>query len=187
MKVRSLELPEVLLIEPKIFEDRRGCFLETWSKERYEEAGLGERFVQDNASLSMQGTLRGLHLQHPHGQGKLVFVLEGEVFDVAVDVRRGSPRFGRWLGWQLSCTNMHQLYIPPGFAHGFCVTSSKAVFVYKCTESYRPEAELGIRYDDTDIGISWPVDQPIVSEKDAKNARLAELDPTLLPPFVPEL
>jgi len=157
MRVTETELPGVLLIEPAVFGDERGYFLETWSAARYPANGVPVSFVQDNLSKSRQGTLRGLHLQHPHGQAKLVYVVTGEVFDVAVDVRVGSPTFGRWYGTTLSETNKRQIYIPTGFAHGFCVTSNEAIFAYKCSDGYHPEAELTIAYDDPDIGVRWPV------------------------------
>jgi dTDP-4-dehydrorhamnose 3,5-epimerase len=166
VKVTPTELPDVLRIEPKVFGDARGYFFEAYSARRYAEAGIPATFVQDNVSLSQRGVLRGLHFQHPYGQGKLVGVLRGEVFDVAVDVRRGSPTFGRWVGECLSGENKRQLYIPPGFAHGFLVTSDEALFAYKCTEYYHPETERTIRWDDARIGIRWPIDGPVVSAKD---------------------
>lgn len=183
MKVTPLEIPDVLLIEPKVFGDARGFFLETWSRARYAEAGVPTEFVQDNLSRSRRGILRGLHLQHPHGQGKLVSVVEGQVFDVAVDVRVGSPTFGRWVGRTLSGENKHQLYIPPGFAHGFCVESEYALFAYKCTEEYHPEAEVGVRYDDPAIGIPWTIENPTLSEKDARALPLAEIPRDRLPKY----
>lgn len=181
MKVERTKLAGIVVLEPDVYEDDRGYFLETWSEKRYAEAGVPERLVQDNLSMSRKGVLRGLHLQHPHGQGKLVQVLAGEVFDVAVDVRVGSPTYGQWLGTILSSTNKRQVYIPPGFAHGFCVLSDEALFAYKCTEFYRRESELGIIYCDPDIGIDWPVAQPVLSGKDAEFPRLAEVDPDRLP------
>lgn len=183
MEVVPQELPEVLLIKPKVFGDERGYFQETFHEQRYAEAGMRLRFVQDNVSRSRHGTLRGLHLQEPHGQGKLVSVLEGEVFDVAVDVRVGSPRFGQWVGARLSAANHHQLYVPPGFAHGFCVTSESALFVYKCTDLYHPEHEIGVAWNDPKLAIPWPVEAPLISEKDLKNPALAELDPARLPRY----
>ena len=166
MRVTRTEIPDVLLVEPQVFGDDRGFFCETWSAKRYAEAGIPWTFVQDNLSRSVHGVLRGLHLQNPHGQGKLVQVVDGEVFDVAVDVRVDSPSFGRLVGYVLSANNRHQLFIPPGLAHGFCVTSPFATFAYKCTESYVPDAEMGIRYDDPSIGVRWPVNEPILSTRD---------------------
>lgn len=183
MKVTPTALPEVLLIEPKVFGDARGYFFESYSAQRYAEAGIAATFVQDNVSRSRRGVLRGLHYQHPHGQGKLVGVLEGEVFDVAVDVRRGSPRFGRWVGECLSSENKRQLYLPPGFAHGFLVTSDEALFAYKCTEYYHPETERSIRWDDARIGIEWPIDGPVVSAKDHVAVTLDDMPAELLPAF----
>lgn len=175
MKVTPLAIEEVLLVEPRVFGDRRGYFLETWSEGRYAEAGIAARFVQDNLSSSARGTLRGLHLQNPFGQAKLVSVAAGEVFDVAVDVRLGSPTFGRWVGTLLSAESHLQLYVPAGFAHGFCVTSEVAVFTYKCSEVYHPEAEIAVAWDDPEIGVEWPVADPVLSEKDRASPRLADL------------
>ena len=183
MLIRQTDLPGVLLIEPKVFGDERGYFLETWSAERYEAEGVPARFVQDNLSKSRRGTLRGLHLQNPYSQGKLVHVVIGEVFDVAVDVRVGSPSFGRFYGTTLSEANKRQLYIPPGFAHGFCVTSDEAIFCYKCTVSYHPEAELTIAHDDPALGVPWPVTEPTLSKKDMAGLRLADVPRERLPRF----
>lgn len=184
MKVTPTEIPEVLLVEPDVFGDDRGFFKETWSRRRAEEFGLPTDFAQDNLSRSSRGILRGLHLQkHPHGQGKFVYVVEGEVFDVAVDVRQGSPTFGEWVGFTLSGSNHRQLYIPPGFAHGFCVTSDSALFAYKCTTPYKPDAELGVAWNDQELNIPWPVSEPILSGKDAVHKPLAQIDPGELPPF----
>jgi dTDP-4-dehydrorhamnose 3,5-epimerase len=166
MKVTATELPEVLIIEPKVHGDARGFFYESFQALRYLEAGVTGPFVQDNLSRSAKGTLRGLHFQEPKAQGKLVQVLRGSVFDVAVDVRRGSPRFGRWVGVELSETTPRQLWIPAGFAHGFCVLSDSADFFYKCTELYAPEAERSIAWNDPSIGIRWPVVDPLLSAKD---------------------
>jgi dTDP-4-dehydrorhamnose 3,5-epimerase len=166
VKVTPTALPDVLLVEPRAFGDARGYFFESYSARRYAEAGIPAAFVQDNVSLSQRGVLRGLHFQHPYDQGKLVGVLRGEVFDVAVDVRRDSPSFGRWVGECLSAENKRQLYIPPGFAHGFLVTSDEALVAYKATEYYHPEAERSIRWDDARIGIAWPIDGPVLSTKD---------------------
>jgi dTDP-4-dehydrorhamnose 3,5-epimerase len=174
MKIEPTALPGVLVIAPRIFADERGRFLETYHAERYAAAGLPARFVQDNYSRSQRGTLRGLHFQEPTAQGKLVQVLRGSVFDVAVDIRRGSPTFGRWFGLELDGESMTQLWIPPGFAHGFCVTSDEADFVYKCTAPYAPAHERAIRWDDAQLGIRWPVERPLLSPKDAAAPSLAE-------------
>jgi dTDP-4-dehydrorhamnose 3,5-epimerase len=181
MKVVRTKLKGVLLIEPDVFADARGFFVETWALRRYTDAGLPQIYVQDNLSRSSKGILRGLHLQHPHGQGKLVQVIHGEVFDVAVDVRVGSPTFGQWEGMILSGDNHRQLYIPPGFAHGFCVVSEHALFSYKCTDGYRREAELGVAWNDPDLAIEWPVTEPQLSAKDAEFPRLAEIPAERLP------
>jgi dTDP-4-dehydrorhamnose 3,5-epimerase len=183
MLIRKTNLPGVLLIEPKVFGDERGYFLETWSAERYESEGIPARFVQDNLSKSRRGTLRGLHLQNPHSQGKLVSVVTGEVYDVAVDVRLGSPTFGRFFGATLSEANKHQLYIPPGFAHGFCVTSEEALFAYKCTEGYHPEAEVTVAHDDPALGIPWPIATPTLSKKDMAGLPLADVPRQRLPVY----
>src|SRR5437764_442644 len=153
MKVTKLEIPELLLIEPKVFGDDRGFFMETFQEQRYRDAGIEQSFVQDNMSRSVYGTLRGLHFQEPNPQGKLVSVVAGSVFDVAVDVRRGSPTFGKFVAMELSAENKRQLWIPPGFAHGFCVTSQSADFLYKCTALYSPPNERGIAWNDPDVGI----------------------------------
>ena len=183
MIVESLALPGVLLIKPRHFRDARGQFLETWHDERYAAAGLPGPFVQDNVSVSLHGVLRGLHFQHPKSQGKLVTVLAGSVFDVAVDVRRGSPAHGRWIGHELTAESGHQLWIPPGFAHGFLVTSSEAVFSYKCTAYYSPSDERCVRWNDPAIGIRWPSDAPVLSDKDGVAPLLRECAPELLPVF----
>lgn len=183
MQVTPTELPEVLRIDPKVFGDARGYFFETWHRDRYAELGLPREFVQDNLSRSQRGILRGLHLQHPHAQGKLVQVLEGEVFDVAVDVRVGSPTFGRWVSEVLSFENHRQLWVPPGFAHGFCVTSETAVLSYKCTELYHPETELSVAWNDPKLGIPWPVKEPVLSKKDAAAQRLADIPTERLPRY----
>lgn len=181
MKVTPTALADVLLIEPDVFGDERGYFCESWQKDRYAELGLALEFVQDNVSFSQRNILRGLHVQHPYAQGKLVYVLQGEVYDVAVDIRRDSPDFGRWVGVYLSAENHCQLYIPPGFAHGFCVTSESALFVYKCTELYHPETEMSIAWDDQTIGIEWPVTQPSLSKKDQNAWLLKDIPPERLP------
>ncbi|MCA9654951.1 MAG: dTDP-4-dehydrorhamnose 3,5-epimerase [Myxococcales bacterium] len=181
MKVTRTKLPGILVIDPDVFADDRGFFLETWAQRRYAEAGLPQVFVQDNLSRSVRGILRGLHLQHPFGQGKLVQVVQGEVFDVAVDVRVGSPTFGQWVGTTLSGENHRQVYIPPGFAHGFCVVSEEALFSYKCTEAYHRETELGVIWNDPELGIEWPVSEPSLSPKDSAFPRLSEIPSDRLP------
>ena len=185
MNVIETALPGVLLLEPRVFGDARGFFLETWQAERYQQAGLPARFVQDNQSRSRRGVLRGLHYQLVQPQGKLVWVTRGAVFDVAVDVRRGSPTFSHWCGYQLDDANHHQLYIPPGFAHGFCVVSEEADFFYKCTDYYHPHSEQGIAWNDPAISIDWPLPAADValSTKDQANPRLAAQDPAKLPTY----
>lgn len=183
MKLLDTTLPEVLLIEPKVFSDSRGFFLETFHAERYAEMGIPQLFVQDNYSRSTRDVLRGLHFQFPYAQGKLVSVARGEVFDVAVDIRRGSPNFGRWFGAVLSDQNYYQMYVPPGFAHGYCVLSDEADFLYKCADFYHPEAECGVVWDDVDIGIDWPVKTPKLSEKDKKLSCLKDIDEACLPVY----
>jgi dTDP-4-dehydrorhamnose 3,5-epimerase len=175
MRIQDTALPGALIIEPKVFGDPRGYFLESYHRDRYRDAGMDLDFVQDNLSRSRQGTLRGLHFQNPHPQGKLVYVLEGEVFDVAVDVRADSPTFGVWVGVTLSGENKRQFYVPPGFAHGFCVTSETALFAYKCTDRYAPECECSILWCDEEIGIDWPVRDPLLSEKDKVAPRLRDI------------
>jgi dTDP-4-dehydrorhamnose 3,5-epimerase len=181
VKVSETTLPGVLLVEPRVFADDRGCFTETFSAARYAAAGIVGPFVQDNFSRSIKNTLRGLHFQEPQPQGKLVQVLRGAVFDVAVDIRRGSPHFGKWFGVELSDANFRQLWVPPGFAHGFCALSDVADFVYKCTAPYAPDCDRGLRWDDPEIGIKWPIDAPLLSPKDARAPRLA--DAPVLPQY----
>lgn len=183
MKVAPGALAGVLVIEPRVFGDARGFFFESWHEQRYREAGIPGPFVQDNVSRSQRGVLRGLHIQHPRGQGKLVQVLEGEVYDVAVDLRADSPTFGRYEGVTLSAENKRQFWIPPGFAHGFCVTSESALFAYKCTELYAPEHEFSVAWNDPDIGIPWPLAEPSLSPKDAAAPRLRDIPRNRLPPF----
>jgi len=183
MKVAETSLPEVLLIEPEVFGDSRGFFYETYKLERYAEFGIGGPFVQDNLSYSEQGVLRGLHLQNPKAQGKLVYVLQGEVFDVAVDVRIDSPTFGRWSASVLSDENRRQFYIPEGFAHGFCVISRSALLAYKCTEQYFPDGEITVAWNDPGIDIDWPIDRPKLSSKDEQGLLLREIDPARLPGY----
>lgn len=179
MKIISLAIPDVKLIEPDVFGDNRGFFMETYRADQFKEAGIPTNFVQDNMSSSKKGVLRGLHFQkNPYSQGKLVRVVRGEVFDVAVDLRKGSPYFGKWVGDLLSEENKRSLYVPQGFAHGFCVVSDEAVFHYKCTEFYHPEAEGGLRYDDPTVNVEWPLpDLPkITSPKDEKAPFLENID-----------
>lgn len=185
MKVTATPLPGVLLIEPKVYGDARGFFMEAWHLKRYREAGIQADFVQDNLSLSRQGILRGLHYQWPYPQGKLVQVLYGTVFDVAVDLRPHSPTFGRWVGYELSAANHYQLYIPEGFAHGFCVLSQEALFAYKCTDFYHPEAEYILRWDDPDLAIAWPISTPVLSDKDRNGYFLKDLPEEALPQIDP--
>ncbi|MHC4432252.1 MAG: dTDP-4-dehydrorhamnose 3,5-epimerase [Planctomycetota bacterium] len=183
MDVKETKLSGLLVVEPDVFADKRGFFLETWSATRYEQAGIPGPFVQDNASFSVKGILRGLHFQHPQSQGKLVQVLSGEVVDVAVDIRVGSPTFGQWVSEVLSGANHRQMYVPPGFAHGYCVTSETALFAYKCNDFYNPATEGGIVWNDPDLGIDWPVHEPILSPKDAGHPRLKDIPQDRLPTF----
>ncbi len=181
IQVTPAAIPEVLVIDPALYGDARGYFLEVWHQVSYKDFGMPLNFVQDNVSRSQHGILRGLHLQHPFGQGKLVHVLEGEVFDVAVDVRLGSPTFGRWVGECLSGENHRQLYIPAGFAHGFCVISPHALVAYKVTELYHQETELGIAWNDPDLGVEWPIGSPQLSLKDSAAPRLRDVPHDRLP------
>ncbi len=183
MQVLGTKLPDTLIIQPKVFGDARGFFVETWHQERYAEVGLPARFAQDNMSASSYGVLRGLHFQHPYGQGKLVTVVEGEVYDVAVDVRVGSPTFGQWTSVILSGRERNQFWIPAGFAHGFCVLSPQAIFAYKCTEIYRPECEMSVRWDDPSLSIPWPIKDPNVSDKDRKGLFLKDIPLDRLPRY----
>ena len=167
MNVSSTAIPDVLLIEPTVFGDERGFFMEVWQRQRFADIGIDHDFVQDNYSRSVRGTLRGLHYQIRQPQGKLVWVNQGAVFDVAVDLRRRSRTFGQWVGELLTSENRHMLWIPPGFAHGFYVTSERADFQYKCTDYYAPAHERSIRWDDPELAIEWPLDgAPTVSDKD---------------------
>jgi len=175
MKVTKTKIAGVLIIEPQVFGDARGFFLETFNAKKYTEAGIAESFVQDNHSHSAKGVLRGLHFQKQYPQGKLVTVTQGSVFDVAVDIRQASPTYGQWVGITLVAEKHTQFYVPPGLAHGFCVISANADFHYKCTEYYHPEDEGSIRWDDPDIGIQWPVTEPILSDKDANAMYLKDL------------
>ena len=179
MKVVETALPGVLILEPRVHGDTRGFFIETYHAQRYAELGLPAVFVQDNHSRSSRGVLRGLHYQLQHPQGKLVRVTQGEVFDVAVDIRKGSPTFGQWAGVLLSGENHRQFYVPPGFAHGFCALSDTADFLYKCTDYYHPESEHGVRWNDPAIGIEWPAMEYQLSQKDQQNRLLQDLDDCL--------
>jgi dTDP-4-dehydrorhamnose 3,5-epimerase len=176
MRFLPSSLPGVVVVEPDVFGDARGFFLETYRREAFVAAGIDAHFVQDNHSGSARGVLRGLHYQEPFPQGKLVRCVSGSVFDVAVDIRRGSPTFGRWFGTELSAENKLQMWIPAGFAHGFCVTSEWGEVVYKCTEVWRKEFDRSIAWNDPEIGIEWPLAEPVLSTKDAAAPRLAEAD-----------
>jgi dTDP-4-dehydrorhamnose 3,5-epimerase len=183
LKFVNKPLPGVLLIEPMVFSDERGFFMETFHAKKYAEAGIPGPFVQDNLSHSRRGTLRGLHYQLKNPQGKLVYVVKGEILDVAVDIRKGSPHFRRWTGNLLSEHNKQQLYIPEGFAHGFCVLSETADVIYKCTDFYTPGDEYGIFWADESIDIVWPMETPLLSEKDKKNPLLEDIPDELLPQY----
>ena len=175
MRVVPTAIPEVLIVEPAVHADGRGFFLETYHAGRYREHGIAQPFVQDNHSRSLKDTLRGLHLQLRRPQGKLIRVIEGEIFDVAVDVRRGSPTFGRWVGVTLTAENFKQIYVPPGFAHGFAVVSPIAQVEYKCTDLYDPESEIGIAWNDPALAIAWPVTAPLLSARDGSHPSLADV------------
>ena len=183
MNIIETSLPGCLVIEPKVFGDARGFFMENWNRERYAASGIGQDFVQSNLSRSAHGVLRGLHYQWPNPQGKLVSVLEGEVYDVAVDIRHGSPTFGQWTGVVLSAENKRQFWVPEGFAHGFVVTSEVALFTYLCTAPYDASADAGIAWDDPNIGIDWPVGDPSLSAKDTTAPRLRDVTPDRLPVY----
>jgi dTDP-4-dehydrorhamnose 3,5-epimerase len=174
LKFTQTELPGVILIDPDVHGDQRGFFLETYHARKYREGGIEVDFVQDNHSRSVRGTLRGIHAQLEHSQGKLIRVVEGEVYDVAVDIRRGSPTFGRFAAARLSESNFRQLYIPPGFGHAFCVTSPVAQLEYKCTEFYDPGSEIAILWSDPEIAIPWPLEEPLLSPRDAAAKPLRE-------------
>lgn len=182
MKTSSTQISGLLVLEPKVFSDARGYFVETWQRERYLEAGLPE-FVQDNVSWSRKDVLRGMHLQFPQAQGKLVSVAEGEIYDVVVDLRRESPTFGQWHGETLDSKSGRQFYIPPGLAHGFVVLSEFAVFSYKCSDYYNPAGELTLRWDDPQVGIKWPTESPVVSEKDGQGMLISQIPSDKLLPF----
>ena len=183
MRFVATDLPGVVIVEPNVYRDNRGYFLETYHAERYRAGGIEGPFVQDNHSRSAGGTVRGLHLQPGRPQGKLIRVTEGEIFDVSVDLRRGSPTFGQWVSVTISSENFRQCYVPPGFAHGFCVVSPTAQVEYKCTDLYEPEAEIGIAWNDPTLVIVWPVAEPILSDRDRRNPTLAEIN-DMLPAYV---
>lgn len=172
VEFRKTRLEGVLVVVPAVFEDARGFFFESYHAGKYKDGGIDAVFVQDNHSKSQRGTLRGLHAQWRRPQGKLVRVLQGEIFDVAVDARRGSPSFGQWVGVTLSAENRHQIWVPPGFVHGFCVTSPTAEVEYKCTDLYDPGFELSVLWNDPAIGIEWPIEAPLLSDKDARGLPL---------------
>jgi len=177
MRFSSTTLNDILVVEPKVFGDARGAFFESWNHKVFSELGITANFVQDNHSTSVQGTLRGLHFQHPHPQGKLVWVIEGEVFDVAVDLRQKSRTFGKWEGFILSAENRKRVWIPPGFAHGFYVTSHRAQFCYKCSDYYHPDCEKTLAWNDPSLAIDWPIapgSSPLLSAKDSQGLTFHE-------------
>ena len=181
MKITDIAIQGPKIIKPAIYPDARGFFCETYHRERYADNGIQTIFVQDNMSSSKGGTLRGLHYQFPHTQAKLVQVVQGEVLDVIVDIRRSSPTFGKWAGVTLSGENNRQFYVPEGFAHGYCVLSETALFTYKCSDFFAPDCEKGILWSDPDIGIAWPIEDPILSDKDQVYPRLGDVDKGDLP------
>jgi dTDP-4-dehydrorhamnose 3,5-epimerase len=176
-------LPDVVELRPKVFRDPRGFFMETYHRDKFRELGITDEFIQDNHSKSSRGTLRGLHYQLPHSQAKLCRVVEGEVLDVAVDIRIGSPHFGKWASVVLSAEQGNMIFVPAGFAHGFLTLSESAQFLYKCSDIYAPKDEHGIIWNDSDINIEWGVDKPLVSEKDARCAKLSDMPRELLPRY----
>ncbi len=183
MKVTETKLQGALVFEPQVFGDARGFFMETWNYQRYKEAGLDVKFVQSNLSKSAKGVLRGLHFQNPNPQGKLVQILTGEVFDVAVDIRVGSATFGQWHGEILSGDNNKQFYIPQGFAHGFCVLSETAIFSYMCTNVYDPQNDYSLLWNDPELAIDWPIKEPLLSKKDKVAQTLNSFNTKLLPKY----
>ena len=185
MKIIRTELPECVVIEPAVHGDARGCFYESFHARKFADAGLDLHFVQTNVSHSAQGVLRGLHYQWPNPQGKLVSVLEGEVYDVAVDIRHGSPTFGQSIGVMLTADNHRHFWVPEGFAHGFCVLSEFATFTYQCTALYDARADAGIRWNDAALGIDWPISAPLLSDKDGRTPLLQDVPPERLPVYVP--
>jgi dTDP-4-dehydrorhamnose 3,5-epimerase len=179
MKFTPTRIPDIVIVDHDVFEDDRGFFMETWQQRAFEAAGIDARFVQENHSMSSKGVLRGLHYQVQQPQGKLIRVVVGEFFDVAVDLRQSSATFGQWVGETLSAANKRSIWIPPGFAHGFLVTGESAEFIYRCTDYYSPEHERTLRWDDADVAIDWPLsgsDQPIVSARDAAGVRFKDAD-----------
>ncbi|MBN1932766.1 MAG: dTDP-4-dehydrorhamnose 3,5-epimerase [Desulfobacterales bacterium] len=184
MKIITTKLPSVLIIEPNVFSDQRGFFMETYQKNRYKAKRIFPDFVQDNLSYSVRNTLRGLHYQLPNGQAKLIQVIKGEIFDVVLDIRLGSPTFGNWVATYLSERNKRQLFVPQGFAHGFCVISEYVFLVYKCSDFYKPESERGVLWSDPDINIDWPIDEPVLSEKDCRYPCLKNVLPEHLPVYI---
>ncbi len=186
MNIIQAKFPQVLALEPKVFKDHRGCFLELYSEKRYEAAGIADAFVQDNLSVSVQNVVRGLHYQLENPQGKLVTVLHGKAFDVVVDIRLGSPYFGQWLGFELSDENPRQIFVPRGYAHGYCALSEKVVFHYQCTDYYHPEDEYSVLWSDPGLAIAWPqFGQALVSAKDNAAPRLEDILPEKLPVYQP--
>ncbi len=183
MKVQPTEFQGLFVIEPAVLRDARGHFMETWRNSRYSAAGKFKPFLQDNVSWSRRGVLRGMHFQNPDPQDKLIYVLQGEIFDAVVDIRRGSATFGKWFGCTLSDTNARQLYVPGGFAHGFCVLSDSALVSYKCSAEYRPEAEMSLAWNDPQVGIDWPVTDPFLSAKDQQAPQLAAIASERLPAY----
>lgn len=183
MNVIETDLDGCLILEPRVFGDERGCFYESFNSEKLQEIGLNLEFKQGNVSSSVRGTLRGLHFQHPRSQGKLVSVVQGEAWDVAVDIRRGSPQFGQWTAVLLNAENKRHLWIPQGFAHGFVTLSEQALFSYLCTDTYQPQFERGIAWDDPDLAIDWPLRDVLLSPKDATALRLKDLAEDQLPRF----
>jgi dTDP-4-dehydrorhamnose 3,5-epimerase len=181
MKTVPTELPGVVIVESPVYRDDRGYFLELWNRDRYAPLDLPDRFVQDNISSSAPGVLRGLHYQHPEPQGKLISVLEGSIYDVAVDIRVGSPTFGRWVGVELIAGRGRQVYVPEGFAHGFAVTDGPALVLYQCTNTYNPRCEGSIRWDDPDLAIAWPTADPTLSPKDREAPPLGRIPRERLP------
>ena len=175
MRFTPTALPEVILVEPDVYKDGRGRFVETWHERKYREGGIPAAFVQDNESSSVKGTLRGLHSQRTRPQGKLVRVLSGEIYDIAVDIRRGSPTFLKWVALTLTAESAQQVWVPPGFAHGFLVLSERADVAYKCTDFYAPEDELRLRWNDPQIGIPWPTRAPLLAPKDAAAPLVADV------------
>ena len=183
LQAERTAIPDVIVVTPQVFKDPRGFFMETFHAQKYRDIGIGRAFVQDNYSHSGRGTLRGLHFQLRHPQAKLVSVIWGTIFDVAVDIRVGSPTFGKWVGQILSDENRKQLFIPEGFAHGFCVLSERADVMYKCTDFYDPADDRGVLWSDPDIGIAWPMKEPLLSEKDSRHLPLRQMPPDRLPAF----